>query len=128
MQCLISLLDKQSAFMQFIQGNLDFLSGIDISYKDEILSNDGKLNPKYSSFINLNASPYLNTEYLGFLMKDSIPIEIRKAINYGFDRRKMIKYLRNNVGIPAVNGFILMECHLFLILKALIITQKKHRS
>ena len=39
-------------------------------------------------------------------MKDSIPIEIRKAINYGFDRRKMIKYLRNNVGIPAVNGFI----------------------
>ena len=92
--------------MQFIQGNLDFLSGIDISYKDEILSNDGKLNPKYSSFINLNASPYLNTEYLGFLMKDSIPIEIRKAINYGFDRRKMIKYLRNNVGIPAVNGFI----------------------
>ena len=59
--------DKQSAFMQFIQGNLDFLSGIDISYKDEILSNDGKLNPKYGSFINLNASPYLNTEYLGFL-------------------------------------------------------------
>ena len=98
--------DKQSAFMQFIQGNLDFLSGIDISYKDEILSNDGKLNPKYSSFINLNTSPYLNTEYLGFLMKDSLPIEIRKAINYGFDRRKMIKYLRNNVGIPAVNGFI----------------------
>ncbi len=98
--------DKQSAFMQFIQGNLDFLSGIDISYKDEILLNDGKLNPKYRSSINLNVSPYLNTEYLGFLMKDSLPIEIRKAINYGFDRSKMIKYLRNNVGTPAVNGFI----------------------
>ena len=31
---------------------------------------------------------------------------IRKAINYGFDREKMIKYLRNGIGTPAVNGFI----------------------
>ena len=43
--------DKQSAFMQFIQGNLDFLSGIDISYKDEILSNDGKLNPNIAHLL-----------------------------------------------------------------------------
>ena len=39
--------------------------------------------------------PYLNTEYLGFLMNASIPLEIRQAINFGFDRVKMIKYLRN---------------------------------
>ncbi|MDP6923098.1 MAG: ABC transporter substrate-binding protein, partial [Lutibacter sp.] len=31
---------------------------------------------------------------------------IRKALNYGFDRRKMIRFLRNNIGIPAVHGFI----------------------
>jgi peptide/nickel transport system substrate-binding protein len=32
--------------------------------------------------------------------------KIRQAINYGFDRMKMIRYLRNGIGIPAVNGFI----------------------
>jgi peptide/nickel transport system substrate-binding protein len=31
---------------------------------------------------------------------------IRQAINYGFDRRKMMLYLRNGIGIPANGGFI----------------------
>ena len=32
--------------------------------------------------------------------------KIRKAINYGFDRQKMMTYLRNGIGIPANGGFI----------------------
>src|SRR6266496_6100463 len=32
--------------------------------------------------------------------------KIRQAINYGFDRRKMILYLRNSLGIPAESGFV----------------------
>ena len=73
-------------------------SGIDASYKDELLTNSGSLNTKYASKINLLSSAYLNTEYLGFLMNENtLPIEIRKAINYGFDRANMIKYLRNNM-------------------------------
>jgi peptide/nickel transport system substrate-binding protein len=31
---------------------------------------------------------------------------VRKAINYGFDRVKMMKYLRNNLGYPATAGMI----------------------
>ena len=31
---------------------------------------------------------------------------IRQAINYGFDRRKMIKYLRNNIGIAGEKGIV----------------------
>ncbi|WP_315822552.1 ABC transporter substrate-binding protein [Paraflavitalea speifideaquila] len=31
---------------------------------------------------------------------------IRQAINYGFDRRKMMMYLRNSIGTPAESGFI----------------------
>ncbi|HEX3006357.1 MAG TPA: ABC transporter substrate-binding protein [Bacteroidales bacterium] len=31
---------------------------------------------------------------------------LRKAINYGFDRSELIKYLRNNLGTPAYQGFI----------------------
>ncbi len=100
--------DKQAAFLQFLQGKLDFISGIHASYKDEILTNTGELQHKYKSRVVLQSQPYLNTEYLGFLMENPLPLEIRQAINHGFDRVKMLKYLRNNIGTPAINGFIPM--------------------
>lgn len=102
--------DKQSGFLQFIQGKLDFTSGLDPSYKDDILTQKGELQPKYKNEINLITGPYLNTEYLGFRMdgadKAVLDLRIRQAMNYGFDRQKMITYLRNNLGTPAVNGII----------------------
>jgi ABC-type transport system substrate-binding protein len=102
--------DKQSEFLQFVQGKLDFISGLDNSYKDEIVTTKGKLQEKYKDQVNLITSPYLNTEYLGFFMGSPTPEvqskKIRQAINYGFDRVKMITYLRNGMGIPAVHGFI----------------------
>jgi oligopeptide transport system substrate-binding protein len=102
--------DKQSEFLEFAQGNLDFINAIDPSYKDELLTTDGELKGKYVSTVNLVKAPFLNTEYLG-LKVDSKTTELqskslRKAINLGFDRNKMIKYLRNNIGTPAQNGFI----------------------
>lgn len=109
------IIDKQSVFLEFAKGNIDFMSGIDASYKDELLTVNGKLNSKYEKKFQLISQPYLNTEYLGFLM-DSLaeevrnnPIKlkaIRQAINYGFDRVKMMRYLRNNIGTPALYGMI----------------------
>ena len=102
--------EKQSEFLEFIQSNLDFISGLDESYKDELLDRVGKLSDKYSDKINIIRAPYLNTEYLGFYNKSSNPIAtsklIRQAINLGFDRNKMIKFLRNGIGINANTGFI----------------------
>ena len=59
----------------------------------------------------MQSQPYLNTEYLGFLMDEnnlSVTQQkaVRKAINYGFDRIKMMTYLRNNIGTPALEGFV----------------------
>ena len=106
------LQDKQSEFLQFIQGNLDFVSGLDDSYKDVVISTKGKLKKEYVNKINLIRGPYLNTEYLAFYLdsnKDEIKSEIlRKAVNYGFDRNQMIKYLRNGIGTAANGGFIPM--------------------
>jgi peptide/nickel transport system substrate-binding protein len=104
--------DKQSAFLEFIKGKIDLMSGIDPTYKDELLTKEGKLQPRYKSTINLISQPYLNTEYLGFMVecigtstgKTVVPREIRQAINMAFDRRKMIRYLRNNIGIPGCQG------------------------
>ena len=102
--------DKQSEFLQFIQGNLDFMSSIDASYKDDLLTTQGELKEHHKNNIHMISSPYLNTEYLGVYMdaeeKEVSSIKIRKAINYGFDRVKMLKFLRNGIGTPAVNGFI----------------------
>lgn len=102
--------DKQSEFLQFAQGNIDFVSGLDASYKDEILTADGKLKPNYAADVKMIRGPYLNTEYLAFFMASdmaSITSEkLRKAINVGFDRDKMMVYLRNGIGIPASGGFI----------------------
>ncbi|WP_271425160.1 ABC transporter substrate-binding protein [Aequorivita sinensis] len=102
--------DKQSEFLQFAQGKLDFISGLDGSYKDELLTTEGNLQSKYSDMAYMITGPYLNTEYLGiFLGSKTTEIQnkaLRQAINYGFDREKMVTYLRNGMGIPAIHGFI----------------------
>lgn len=104
------IIDRQTVFLEFVKGNLDFMNSLDASYKDEILTLDGKLKEKYASRIDMESTPYLNTEYLGFNMEDAdSPLRdkrIRQAINCGFDRRKMMRYLRNNIGTPGVNGFV----------------------
>ncbi len=102
--------EKQSEFLRFLQGQLDMVSGIDNSYKDEVLTTKGDLQPNYKKTIRCIKSPFLNTEYLGFFMESDLSEiqskKLRQAINYGFDRKKMITYLRNNIGFPANNGFI----------------------
>ncbi len=102
--------DKQSEFLQFAQGNIDFLNSLDASYKDELLTADGQLRETYKETVDMIQGPYLNSEYLGFYLDSKTPeIQsklIRKAINYGFDRKKMMVYLRNDIGNPANGGFI----------------------
>ena len=109
------LADKMTAFLEFTKGNLDFISGIDPSYKDELLNRNGQLREKYQDEFKMISIPYLNTEYLGILVDPELTIvqnnplmlkEIRQAINYGFDRAKMIRYLRNGIGIPGTKGMI----------------------
>lgn len=100
--------DKQSGFMQFIQGKIDMISGLDPSYKDELLQPNGKLQEKYQDKIKMLTGPYLNTEYFGFNMNDPLmrDIRIRQALNHGFDRTKLVAYLRNGMGDGKVNGMI----------------------
>ncbi len=106
------LSDRQSAFLEFVKGNLDFISGIDASYKDELLTRGGQLREKYRDQIIMETGPYLNTEYMGFYVGEKAKNQvlsdprIRKAINYGFDRERMIMYLRNKIGVIGHYGMI----------------------
>lgn len=104
------IVDKQTAFLEFVKGNLDFLNSLDASYKDELLTRTGQLKAKYADRIDMASTPFLNTEYLGFRIEDAgHPLNdkrIRQAINYGFDREKMMKYLRNGIGMPGCGGMV----------------------
>lgn len=114
----VSFLDnKATEFLEFRQKRLDFINDIDPSFKDEVLNKKGELRDAWKNKIVLNKHPYLNIEYIGILVDSSKDIvkqsplrlkAIRQAINYGFDRRKMMLYLRNSIGTAAESGFIPM--------------------
>lgn len=107
--------DKQTAFMEFVTGKIDFLNDIDGSYRDDILTKSGQVTQKYRGKFILNSAPSLNTVYLGMLVDTTLPIvkqsplkilKIRQAVNYAIDRQKMIKYLRNSMATAGTTGFI----------------------
>ena len=103
---------KATEFLKFRQGDYDFMSDVDAGFKDDVLTKEGDLQPKFSRTFRLQKSTYLNTEYIGFNLSDTSSLnplhkkEIRQAINYAIDKNKMMLYLRNNIGLPAWNGFI----------------------
>ena len=107
--------NKATEFLEFQQGRLDFINDIDASFKDEVLTKNGGLRKDWQGKIILQKHPYLNIEYLGILedsSKDVVKnsplknLKVRQAINYGFNRRKMMLYIRNSIGIPAESGFV----------------------
>lgn len=108
---------KATEFMLFRQKQLEFINDIEASFKDEVLAKNGSLRKEWEGKIVLKTNPYLNIEYLGILVDSANELvrnspmrlkKIRQAINYGFDRRKMILYLRNSLGTPAESGFVPM--------------------
>lgn len=108
----VSFIDnKKTEFLSFKQKQIDFISGIDAAYIDEVLEEDGSLKKSWEGKMVLQKSSYLNTEYLGFFTQansTSNPFtnkDLRKAINYGINKKELIQYLRNGVGKPAVQGF-----------------------
>ncbi len=107
--------DRETAFMELLNGKFDMLSGADAFNINEVLNKNGELRDFYSKKFELQKQTFLKTDYIGILIDENIDMvknsplrlkKVRQAINYGFDREKLIKYLRNNVGEPARGGFI----------------------
>ncbi len=107
--------NKATEFLQFRQGQLSFLNDIDASFKDEILTKKGELRKQWKGKLQLNKHPYLNTEYFGILVDPGNPLvrnaytndkRIRQAMNYAINRRQLMMYMRNSIGIAAEAGFV----------------------
>lgn len=105
--------ERQSAFLELLNGRIDMISGLDASYKDEVLDADGRLHLKYRNDFILQKADYLNTEYLAFNLRkckdENLPwadVRVRKAINLAIDKEAIIAHLRNGAGRPARHGFV----------------------
>ncbi|TND07216.1 MAG: dipeptide ABC transporter periplasmic protein [Bacteroidetes bacterium] len=107
--------DPESAFLQFMSGDLDMLSGMDAINKEKVLEKNGELKSAMQDKYMLLSRPFLKTDYLGVLVDEKLDIVLnsplrkklmRQALNYGLDRQKMIRYLRYSLGTPAEAGFM----------------------
>ena len=105
--------NPESLFINFLQSKIDFVSGHYPIFQEEFLERNGNLKNKYKNLFSLEKTPYLNTEFLAFNVskcsEDNSILSlsnVRKALNYGFDRFEMVKYLRKNMVFPASSGIV----------------------
>ena len=111
--------DRKTEFLTFLQGKLDFLSGIREGSRDLILNADGTVRADFKGRFNLQKAPYLNTEYLGFQL-DSAGLSgeqasqgralrdrrVRQALSYALNRPELLAYVLSHVGQPGTSGFV----------------------
>ncbi|TGE15207.1 ABC transporter substrate-binding protein [Hymenobacter elongatus] len=109
--------DRKTEFLTFMQGKLDFLSGIRAGSRDLIMHPDGTVREDFQGKFRLQKAPYLNTEYLGFqldpanLRGDAASAalrdkRVRQALSYALNKPELLAYFLNNVGVPGHSGFV----------------------
>ena len=105
--------NKQTAFMQFVAGKYDFFNGLEGSFKDELLTQNAQLKPKYAQRFKLLVTPFLNTEYIGCYIDPQAPqstwlrnAHFRNALHWAIDKERLVKFIRNGLGTPAYSGFV----------------------
>ena len=122
--------DRKTEFLTFLQGKLDFLSGIREGSRDLILNADGTVRADFKGRFRLEKAPYLNTEYLGFQL-DSTNLtgpqaaqgralrdgRVRQALNYAINKPALVAYVLSHVGQPGTSGFVPVALPSFSVAK-----------
>ena len=111
--------DRKTEFLTFMQGKLDFLSGIRAGSRDLIMHPDGTIRVDFKGKFTVQKAPYLNTEYLGIQLDSANLIgeqavqgralrdkRVRQALNYALNKPEMLTYLLNRVGHAGTSGFV----------------------
>ncbi len=107
--------DPAVEYQGLLAGTYDFISGIHPSYKDEVLNPNGELAETFSSKILFYKTPFIKTDYIGFMIDPDADVsknspllqkELRKAIECAINKNEMVKFLRNNTVVPANQGFV----------------------
>lgn len=109
---IISFLkDEETSFLKFMDGKFDMVSGIAAINPRVAFTPGGDLRKEFADKVYIQRTPFIKTDYLGFILdsKTNVVLKnplVRQAINYAINREEIVRYLRYNTGIPAVNGFI----------------------
>ncbi len=111
--------DRKTEFLTFMQGKLDFLSGIRAGSRDLIMHPDGTIRADFKGKFTVQKAPYLNTEYLGIQLDSANLIgeqavqgralrdkRVRQALNYALNKPEMLTYLLNRVGHAGTSCFV----------------------
>ena len=100
--------NKKTEILAFKSNQLSFITDISASNLSEIINDTGQLRSELIKTSTITKCPYLKTEYIGFNLsdKDLIDKKVRLALNYCFDRHKLIHYLRFGIGNAAIGGMI----------------------
>src|SRR5574343_498922 len=82
--------DRETAFMELLNGKFDMLSGADAFNINEVLDKSGELRDVYAKKFSLQKQTFLKTDYIGILVDESINMvknsplrlkKVRQAIN-----------------------------------------------
>lgn len=103
--------DRNTGYLEFTKQKINFISGLEASFVDQLLSKEGEILEAQKSKVDFYKAPFLNSEYLGINLAqtDKSPLKnkyVRQALNFAIDREKMLRSLRNNVGKAANAGFV----------------------
>ncbi|MBL0331582.1 MAG: ABC transporter substrate-binding protein [Chlorobiota bacterium] len=106
--------DSKTEFLEFSQGKFDMVSNLDPTLADVVFDKSGKnLSGEYMKY-HLHLKPALSVEYYGFNLDESTiggkgsllatNKYLRKAINWGIDRKSIIDYVLKGKAIEANYG------------------------
>lgn len=109
---IISFLkDQETSFLEFMDGKFDMVSGINAINPRVAFTPNGQLRNEFAEKVYMQRTPFIKTDYLGFILdnkSENSPLKdllVRKAISYAINREEIVRYLRYNIGVSAVNGF-----------------------
>jgi len=101
------LKEKISEMLEFKKGNLEMLYQIPLEMTNEVIDRNDQLVGEYKKF-QLQIRPVLTVQYYGFQHKSELfsNINLRKALNYAVDRKKIVDYTLKGTGAPAYSGIV----------------------
>jgi ABC-type transport system substrate-binding protein len=113
------IVDRKTEFLTFLQGKLDFLSGIREGSRDLVMNTDGTIRADFQGRFVVQKAPYLNTEYLGIQLDSTNlsgeqaeqgralrDVRVRQALQYALNKPELLAYVLNHVGRPGTSGFV----------------------
>lgn len=104
---------RLSEFVEFCQGNLDFVNGVDESVRNEVFGQGGDVKEEYASQYQFYVAPQLNTEFLAFLVDSALAqgspladVRVRAALAYAIDRERLVQFVLQGNGFAGDYGIL----------------------